>query len=159
MSDLWKGALLGFFFGFVTSYLWDLKAQHRAYKAAVKLVGTWVAHNIHGQTVDGTPIPGAGLTVVSSKPHWWSADSAILDASAQDIDASTGHRRDHYGHIVLDPAFPGRATRIVRYADSKEITEQRLEISPDFNTVYVLPVPTIATLGDTYTKYALRRKS
>jgi hypothetical protein len=162
MSDFWSGALLGFFSGIVTgivaSYVWDLRARWLAYKAAGKLVGTWVAYNMHGRTVDIAPMPGAGSTVISSKHHWWSANSAILDIHAQDIDASTGHIRDHDGHIVIDPAFPWLATRITRYADSDEISEQRLVIGRDFNVVYVFPVATVATLGDVFGNHALRRK-
>ncbi|SRR5258706_15092595 len=162
MSDFWAGTLLGFFAGIVASILanhyWELRARYRAYKAAGELVGTWEAYNMDGRTVDNTPMPGAGLTVVSSKPHWWSANSAVLDVRAQDIDASSGHTRDHEGHIVIDPAFPWLATRIDRYADSNEISEQRLVIGPDFSIVYVFPVATVATLGDVYRKHAWRRK-
>lgn len=103
-------------------------------------------------------MPGAGLTVVSAKPHWWSDNSAILDVRSQDIDASTRHTRDHDGHIVIDPAFPWLATRIERYADSDEIMEQRLVIAADLNTVYLFPIATVATLGDVYGKHAWRRK-
>lgn len=100
---------------------------------------------------------GAGLTVVSSKPHWWSDNSAVLDVRSQDIDASTGKTRDHDGHIVIDPEFPWFATRIYRYADSSEIGEQRLVIGSDLNIVYVFPIPTVSTLGDVYGKHAWRR--
>ena len=163
MGEFWAGTLIGFLAGIVASilanYHWDLRARRRAYKAARKLVGTWVAYNIHGRTIDTTPMPGAGLTVVSSKPHWWAADSGVLDVRAQDIDASTGRTRKHDGTIVLDPANPWLATRIVRYADSNEISQQRLEIDPDdCNVVYVFPDPTVATLGDVYGKHTWRRK-
>jgi hypothetical protein len=163
MSEFWAGALIGFFAGIVASilanYLWDLRARRRAYKAASKLVGTWVAYNIHGRTIDTTPMPGSGLTVVSSKPHWWTADSGVLDVCAQDIDAATGRKRQHDGTIVLDPANPWLATRIDRYADSNEISQQRLEIDPkDRNTVYIFPDPTVATLGDVYARHAWRRR-
>ena len=111
-----------------------------------------------GRTVDTTPMPGAGLTIVSSKRHWWSADSAVLDVRADDIDAASGRKREHHGHIVIDPVFPWLATRIDRYVDSNEISEQRLVIGPDFNIVHVFPVATVATLGDVYGKHAWRRK-
>jgi len=154
--------LAGVVFGFVTSILanhyWELRTKCRAYKAAGKLVGTWEAYNMHGRTVDTTPMTGAGLTVVSAKPHWWSDKSAVLDVRAQDIDASTGKTRDHDGHIVIDPAFPWLATRIDRYADSNEIAEQRLVIGPDLNLVYIFPVPTVSTLGNVYAKHAWRRR-
>ena len=72
--------------------------------------------------------------------------------------SSSGQTRDHDGHIVINPALPWLATRIVRYADSNEISEQRLVIGSDFNTVYVFPVSIVATLGDVYGKHAWRRK-
>lgn len=167
MSEFWKGTLVGAAIGFVAgivasiiaNYLWELGARWRAYKAASKLVGTWVAYNIHGRTIDTAPMQGAGLTVVSLNPHWWAADSGVLDVRAEDIDASTGRTRMHDGTIVLDPANPWLATRIDRYADSNEISQQRLEIDPkDGSTVYIFPDPNVATLGDVYGKHAWRRK-
>jgi hypothetical protein len=162
MSYFWAGVLLGFFLGFVANILanhyWELRARYQNYKAAAKLAGTWIAYNMHGRTVDSTPMPGAGPTIVSSKPHWWSDNSAVLDVRAQDVDIPTGRTRDHDGHIVIDPAFPWLATAIVRYADSNEISEQRLVIGPDFNIVYIFPVAGVATLGDVYTKHAWRRQ-
>jgi hypothetical protein len=163
MGDFWAGSLIGFFAGIAASilanYIWDLKTRLRAYKMAGRLIGTWEAYDIHGRTVDPTPMKGAGLTVVSSKPHWWSANSGVLDVRAKDIDAATGHTRGHDGHIVFDSASPWRATRIYRYADSNEISEQQLVVGEDFNIVYVFPVPAVATLGDVYGKHAWRRKS
>ena len=149
---------MGFFAGILASifanYCWDLRARRRAYKAAGKLVGTWVAYKIHGRTIDTTPMPGAGLTAVSSKPQWWAADSGVLDVRSQDI----GPARRHDGTIVLDPANPWLATRIDRYADSNEISQQRLAIDPnDCNIVYIFPDPAVATLGNVYEKHAWRR--
>jgi hypothetical protein len=167
MSEFWKGtligALIGFFAGIVASiianYFWELGARWRAYKAAAKFVGTWVAYNLDGRTIDAVPMQGAGLTVVSLNPHWWAADSAVLDVRAQDIDDSTGQTRKHSGNIVLDPTNPWLATRIVRYADSNEISQQGLEIDPaNCDIVYVFPDPAISTLGDVYGKHAWRRK-
>jgi hypothetical protein len=159
MGLFWAGVLLGFVASIFANYCWDFRARHRTHKTAKRLVGTWAAYNVHGRMVDSTPMPGAGLTVVSAKPHWWSDDSAVLDVRSQDVDAATGHTRDHDGHIVIDPLFPWLATRIDRYADSSEICEQRLVIGADFNIVYVFPVATVATLGDVYGKHAWRRKS
>ena len=65
----WGGVLLGFVASILANHYWDLRARYRAYRIAGRLVGTWVAYNIHGRTMDATPIPGAGLTKVSSKPH------------------------------------------------------------------------------------------
>jgi hypothetical protein len=156
-SIFWFGVALGFIANIVASQCWDLIARYRAWKAARKLVGTWVAYNMRGRTVDTTPMLGAGLTVVSAKRHWLSADSAVLDFSSQD-NLSSGETRDHSGHIVFDPAIPWLATRIDRYADSNEIAEQRLVIGPDYNIVYVFPVAAGSTLGDVYGKHAWRRK-
>jgi hypothetical protein len=117
-----------------------------------------VAYNIHGRMIDATPMPGAGLTVVTLKRHWWSADSGVLDVKSEDI-GPDGRTRRHDGSIVLDPVNPWLATRIDRYADSNEISQQRLEIDPgDCDTVYIFPDPTVATLGNVYGKHAWRRK-
>jgi hypothetical protein len=167
MSEFWAGILIGALIGFVlgivasiiANYLWELGSRRRAHKAAAKLVGTWVAYNIHGRTIDAEPMKGAGLTVVSLKPQWWVADSRVLDVRSEDIDESTGRRRRHDGSIVLDSMNPWLATRIDRYADSNEISQQRLHIDPkDCNTVYIFPDPSVATLGDVYGKHAWRRQ-
>lgn len=160
MSEFWAGLLIGFFLGVVASllanYVWDLRARYGAYKVARKLVGTWEAFNIDGRTIDTTPMPGA--TVVSSR-RWWAADAGVLDVRAQDNDASTGRTRRHSGTIVFDRANPWLATRILRYADSNEISQQRLQIDPDdCGIVHIFPDPTVATLGDVYRKHVWRRK-
>jgi hypothetical protein len=163
MSEFWFGIWLGTLFGFVAgvlasviaAYLWDLKSRRRAYKAASKLVGTWEAYLISGRRIETTPMPGAGLTVVSLNHRWWKADSGVLDSRSEDID--TG--RKHGGSIVLDPANPWLAFRIDRYADSNEISQQFLQIDPsDRNTVLIFPDPRVSTLGDVYGKHAWRRK-
>jgi hypothetical protein len=126
----------------IANYLWELGTRWSARKAASKLVGTWEAYNIHGRTIDTAPMKGAGLTVVSLKAQWWAADSGVLDVRAEDIDDSTGRTRKHDGTIVLDPTNPWLATRIDRYADSNEISQQRLEIDPkDREIVYIFPDP------------------
>lgn len=146
MTEFWKGTLIGVLIGFfagilasiIANYLWELGARWRAYKAAGKLVGTWVAYNIHGRTIDTALMQDAGLTVVSLKPHWWAPNSGVLDVRAEDIEASTGRSRKHDGTIVLDPASPWLATRIDRYADSNEISQQRLRIdSIDCKRLYL----------------------
>jgi hypothetical protein len=168
MSEFWKGTLIGAVIGcfagiaasIIANHLWELRARFRAYKAAGRLVGTWVAYDIQGRTIATTRMKGAGLSVVSLKPHWWMADSGVLDVSSEDIDDSTGRTtRKHDGTIVLDPTNPWLATRIDRYADSNEISQQRLAVDPnDRNTVYIFPDATVATLGDVYGKHAWRRQ-
>lgn len=168
MSEFWLGILLGTLVGFpagiatsvIANYVWDLRSRRRAYIAACKLVGTWEAYKISGRKIEATPMLGAGLTVVSAKPHWWMADSAVLDVRSEDKDEATGQIRKHDGTLVLDPTNPWLARRIDRYADSDEISQQRLEIDPnDPNTVYIFPDPTVATLGDVYGRHAWRRKT
>lgn len=168
MSQFWAGTLIGAAIGFfagigasvIASYLWELGARRKAYNAASKLVGTWVAYGIQGRRIDTTPMRGAGLTVVSLKHGWWAADSRVLDVRSEDIDAVTGKKRTHDGAIVLNPATPWLAFRIDRYADSNEISQQQLLIDPnDCNTVLVFPDPTIATLsGNVYARHAWRRQ-
>lgn len=153
----WAGVLLGFVASILANHYWDLRARRKAYHAACSLVGTWEAYNIHGRLVDAIPMEGAGLTVVSSKPHWWSDNSAVLNVRAQDINTSTDDVRDHDGYIVFDPAVPWLATRIDRYPDSNEIAQQQLLMTPDSDIVYVFPIATGATLGDVYRKHAWRR--
>lgn len=157
-SIFWFGVVLGFIANIIASQCWELIARYRAWKAARKLVGTWVAYKINGRMVETTPMLGAGLTVVSAKGHWLSADSAVLNVRSQDIDIRSGETRDHDGHIVFDRVIPWLATRVFRYADSNEIGEQRLVIGPDSNIVYVFPVAAVATLGDVYGKHVWRRK-
>jgi len=159
----WVGLLLGFVAGIIASvfanYLWDWIARRLAYHTARRLVGTWEAYNIHGRLVDTTPMEGAGLTEVSSKPYWWSANSAVLDVRAQDIDKSTGAKRDHDGYIVFDAAVPWLATRIDRYTDSNEVAQQQLVVGSNSDIVYLFPIATGAILSDVYGKHAWRRKS
>ncbi len=156
-SIFWFGLALGFIANIVASQCWDFVNRYRCWRTARRLAGTWVAYNVHGRMVDTVPMPGAGLTEVSAKRHWYSANSAVLDVRSYDITPS-GEQRDHDGHIVFDSAIPWLATRIDRYADSNEIAQQRLAIGSDNNIVYVFPVPGVATLGDVYGKHAWRRK-
>ncbi len=159
MNDFWAGSLLGFGAGFVASVLankyTELAARYRAYRHARRLAGTWEAYKISGRTVDTTPMKGAGLTVVSSKRHWWSVNSAVLDVYSQDLGDPP---RQHDGHIVIDPVSPWLATRIDRYLDSHELSQQRLVIGADFNIVYLFYVADVATLGPVYANHAWRRK-
>lgn len=66
-SIFWFGVALGFLVNITASQCWEFVSRYRAWKAARKLVGTWVAYNMHGLMVETTPMPGAGLTVVSAK--------------------------------------------------------------------------------------------
>lgn len=164
MSEFWTGVLLGFLAGILASiiaaYVWELGARYKAYTAASKLLGTWEAYLIQGRSIDTAPMRGAGLTVVSHKGRWWSADSGVLDFRSEDRGESTGQTRKHEGSIVLNPLTPWLAIRIDRYADSDEVSQQQLLIDPDDpNTILVFPDPAVATLGDQYARHAWRRKS
>ncbi len=150
MSNFWVGLLLGFLLGVVGNVLanhyWELRERRHAYRDAKRIVGTWKAYNIRGQTLE--PMEGAGDTVMVAKPHSWSVNSNILDVHG--LDTSDG--RHHSGVLVIDPIYPRRATRVVIYEfpTPDEVMEQRIVISHDFKTLYVFPV--LATLGlPTYT--------
>jgi hypothetical protein len=158
LMAFWSGVFLGFVASLLANHCWELLTRYRTLKTAARLVGTWIAYNIRGRMIEPTPMTGAGETVVSAKPHWWSHNSAVLDVRAEDINPSTGERRDHSGHIVFNPSIPWLATRIDRYFDSHEISGQRLVMGTDLNTVYVFPVSAVSTLGDVYAKHAWRRK-
>ena len=161
MSDFWAGVLLGFLSGIVASifanYYWELRGRFRAHANAERLVGKWTAYNVHGRNVDTTAMPGAGLTEISCNKHRLSADSHVLDVRSTDV-STEGSERHHSGNLVIDSRFPRLATRIDMYADSDEISEQRIVISRDFKTLYVFPVDTVATLGAVYGKHALRKE-
>ena len=103
-----------------------------------------------------TPTAGSGLTVVTLKSRWWSADAGVLDFESFDIDAA-GKRRPHGGRIVMDPRVPWTATRIDRYEDSHEVAQQHLVISRDPSVVYVFPIPSGSTLGNVYRPHAWRK--
>jgi hypothetical protein len=145
MSEFWRGALLGFILGvlgniIVTHYA-EFVAQYRAYAAAKKLAGKWEAYNIRGRVIDATPIPGAGVTSISTKPHWWSADSHVLQVTS--VDVSSGRR--HTGTLVIDRVCPRIATRILIYDPGDEVVEQRIVISEDLKRYMLFYVT--ASLG------------
>jgi hypothetical protein len=90
-------------------------------------------------------VPFVGhFTILASKyrlefsPNWWSRDSNILRVSG--VDTSDG--RHHVGPLVIEPACPRRATRILIYEfpTPDEAMEQRTIISHYFKTLYVFPV-------------------
>jgi hypothetical protein len=79
-------------------------------------------------------MPGAGITVL--KTNWClSARSNRLEVEA--VDAQSG--RPHVGCIDLDPAFPGRATRILSYMDKTEVVTFDV-IVLDERTLLMTPV-------------------
>jgi hypothetical protein len=155
MSDLWAGVLLGlpagFAVGILVNKVWELLVRSRANTVARELAGTWVAHEVDGRDVAPEPMLNALPTTISARP-WWKADSHVLDVTGQDD--SNGRVRDHMGYLAIDPACPWRAGRTVRYLDSEEIAEQRIEISRDNRTLYVFP----ADPGAGYKRHALRRR-
>jgi hypothetical protein len=145
MSEFSSGLLLGFVLGVIGNVLvnhyWELRARFRACTDAKKLVGTWKAYNIRDRTLE--PMEGAGETYITAKRHWWAFDSNVLQVSGADM--SDG--RHHAGPLVIDPACPRLATRILIYEfpTPDEAMEQRIVISHDFKTLHVFPV--LATLG------------
>jgi hypothetical protein len=153
--------LLGFFLGIignvVVNYIWDLRTRYQAHANATKLVGNWTAHNIEGRNVDTRLMPGSGITEIRSKRRW-SADSHVLAVQSTDT-CDDGSKRTHHGSLVLDSRFPRLATRVVIYDDSGEVSEQRIVVSSDFQTLYVFPIAMVATLGDAYGKHALRKQA
>ena len=159
MNDLWAsvlyGTLLGFFAGILAGILanklWELWTRSRVHRVAEKLAGEWIMYNMHGRNVDPAPEPSTLPTVISPARSRWSADSHVLDVSGGHL--SNGQVREHSGFLALDPGCPWRAIRTVRYADSDEISEQRIEIGRDGNTLYVFP-----TEAD-YGRHALRRRT
>jgi len=149
MSEFWAGLLLGFLFGVVGNILanhyWDLLARFRTHATATRLVGTWTAYNMQGGVVDSTPMEDTGPTLISAMPHWWSANSGVLQVSGQH--GSGPLVRHHSGTLVIDPVCPRLATRILIYdaPTPDEVVEQRIIISNDFKALYVFQV--LATLG------------
>lgn len=162
MSDLpWLaiGSWLtgGLLSGFIVVYLWELRTRHRLHAAAARLGGEWIAHNMvvgDGRRVDRSkPMENAWPTVMTPKRHWWAEDSHILDIRAADI-AGDGRLRPHGGYLIIDRVSPKLATRIIWYSDSDEVSEQRIVISLDEQTLHVFP-----RLPDDYHRHALCRRA
>jgi hypothetical protein len=150
MSEFWSGLFFGFLFGvvgnLVVNHYWEHRGRRQVYLDAKRIVGSWKAYNIRGQELE--PMEGAGDTVITAKPHSWSVNSNVLDVHG--VDNSDG--RHHSGVLVIDPACPRNATRILVYGSPTpvEVMEQRIVIGHDFRTLFVFPV--LATLGlRTYT--------
>lgn len=162
MSDFcYGGTLVGFFSGVFSSalaaYFWELGTRRRLHGEAKRLKGTWIAHDtLDGRTVDRSkPMTKAWPTVMTPKPHGWSADSHILDISGDDI-SDDGRLRHHNGYLVIDRASPRLATRIVCYTDSDEVSEQRIVISLKGDTLHVFPVAPPS--GSPYHRHALCKR-
>lgn len=150
-------AISGIITSVIAAFIWELRTRWKAHKSANVLIGDWEAYKTEGRNIT-EPMEGAGLTVVSFKSPWRAADSAVLSFWSEDVAEGTTKGREHKGTIVLDPRNPWLATRIHRYTDSNEISQQRLEINPDDpNIVYIFPDPTVATLGDVYGRHAWKR--
>ena len=159
MTGQLPGFLVGIGASWVVVVLWELWARYRAYKTADHLVGKWESYEIRGRMIDSTPMERASLTEVSHSRRRCEWDSGLLHAEGEDTNRDTGQKRKHSSSIVMDPGTPWLAWRILRYADSDEISQQRLEIDPDNrDTVFLFPDPTLASLGGGYNKHAWRRK-
>jgi hypothetical protein len=147
MSDL-AAYIAGIVTGMVANGGTALYARFQAYRAAEKFVAKWAMYKRDGRTLEA-PIDGA-LTEILVRP--WSSrcsrDSHVLPVRGTDPDG-----RKHSGYFVIDPSCPWRATRTILYHDSDEIAEQRIEISPSGNALYVFPDPP----DQGYGQHALRR--
>jgi len=149
MSNFWRDprvtTALGFLIGLLANKFTEYWARIRSYLLARKLKGKWTAHNMaDGRHVNREERMHDRLTEIKPRP-WFKAfcsDSHVLEVSAVDPDG-----RPHSGPLVIDPVCPWFATRIVLYSAMDEIYEQRIVINPDRKTLYVFPVPTVATLG------------
>jgi hypothetical protein len=154
VMDFWSGAL-GLLLGLAANNIWERWTLYRAYRAARRLAGEWVAYNYKrddNRSIDSQTMLGAGLTVISAR-SWWRPHSYVLDVHAQDL--NSGQIRNHHGWIAIDPARPQRASRTVFYDDSDEIEEQRILISDDGDTLHVFDE---SVDGRYSKKHALRRR-
>jgi hypothetical protein len=99
-------------------------------------LGKWILYSRQGRIAE-EPIDGA-LTEVLRK-RWWSwfsADSHVLPVRAKDPDG-----REHNDYLAIDLGCRWRANRTILYRDTDEIAQQRIEISPSGNALYVFPDP------------------
>jgi hypothetical protein len=157
MSNVWNDprvtAAIGLFLGLLANKVTEYWARLQSYLVARRLKGKWTAHNMtDGRHVDRQTPMHDRLTKIEPRP-WYKAccsDSHILDVSAEDPDG-----RQHSGPLVIDPVCSWFATRIVLYSAMDEISEQRVMISPDRETLYVFPVAAASTLGTGYRIHAL----
>ncbi len=62
------------------------------------------------------------------------------------------------GYLTIDRVSPRLATRIVSYTDSDEVSEQRIVISSDGQTLHVFPVVPLSQPSISYDRHALCRR-
>jgi hypothetical protein len=162
MSDSYcVGTLIGFVSGVLSSalaaYCWELRTRRRLFSEATRLEGKLIAHDmLDGRTVNRSkPMDKAWPTVMTPRRRWWSADSHILDVSADHI-SDDGRVRHLEGYLIIDRASPLLATRIVLYTDSDEVSEQRIVISLNRDTLHVFPV--VPPSDSPYHRHALCRQ-
>jgi len=166
MDNFGVGFVSGVLSSALVAYLVELWARKRLHAAAKQLEGEWIAYDmLDGRTIDRSkPMKDSWPTRMIPKPAWrcFAADSHVLDISADHV-SSDGSLRHHEGYLIIDRASPRLATRIVCYADSDEVSEQRIVISsstgdpkkPD--TLHVFPVPTVAP-SIKYNRHALCKR-
>jgi hypothetical protein len=150
-------AALGLVVGLLANKITGYFGQVQSYRVARRLNGNWTAHNMKdGRHVDRENRMHDQLTKIEPC-HFLkalSSDSHVLQVSAVDPDG-----RAHSGPLVIDPDCSWLARRIVLYSEMDELYEQRIVIGSDQRTLYVFPVPTVATLGPKgYNIHALCKK-
>jgi hypothetical protein len=157
--------LVGFFSGAISgalvAYFVELWTRRRLHGEAKRLKGTWVAHNmLDGRTVDRSrPMENTWATVMTPKPWWLScaANSHVLDVSGDHV-SDDGRLRHMEGYLTIDRVSPRLATRIVCYTDSDEVSEQRIVISSDGETLHVFPIVPLSKPAISYDRHALCRR-
>jgi hypothetical protein len=167
MANFLVGFFSGVLSGVLVAYFVELWTRKRLHAAAKQLEGEWIAYDmLDGRTIDRSePMKNSWPTAMTPKPLWrcCAADSHVLDISADHV-SSDGRLRHHEGYLIIDRASPRLATRIVCYADSDEVSEQRIVISsstgdskkPD--TLHVFPVVTAAP-SISYNRHALLKRA
>jgi len=157
-----RNFLVGFFSGVLSSalvaYFVELGTRWRLHRAAKRLKGTWVAHDmLDGRTVDRSkPMKDSWPTVMTPKPSWrfWEADSHVLDVKADHV-SNDGSLRHHEGYLIVDRTSPRLVTRIVCYTGSDEVKEERIVISSKGDTLHVFPVVPLSEPTIRYCWHAL----
>ena len=121
----------------------------------MQLEGTWTAYNFDGRDIEKNAMPGAGETIVTSKEGRFSSRSGVLDVQSKDTNKDTGRPRYHSGFIVIDRVLPWMATRIDRYDEEHEVSEQRIVRSTDPDVLYMFPNDSVSSTK--YGHHAWRR--